>query len=52
MRTFTPTTAPDLSLTRIGYGAMRLPGPGVWGPPAGRQNALDVAASHWMPSIL
>jgi pyridoxine 4-dehydrogenase len=27
---------------RIGYGAMRLPGPGVWGPPADRGAALAV----------
>lgn len=42
MQTFTPATAPGLSLSRIGYGAMQLPGPGVWGPPADRQNALAV----------
>jgi pyridoxine 4-dehydrogenase len=27
---------------RIGYGAMRLPGPGVWGPPRDRDAALAV----------
>src|SRR4051812_9274868 len=27
---------------RIGFGAMRLPGPGVWGPPADREAALAV----------
>ena len=27
---------------RIGFGAMRLPGPGVWGPPADRDGALAV----------
>jgi pyridoxine 4-dehydrogenase len=27
---------------RIGFGAMRLPGPGVWGPPADRDAALAV----------
>jgi pyridoxine 4-dehydrogenase len=27
---------------RIGYGAMRLPGPGVWGPPSDRDAALAV----------
>jgi aryl-alcohol dehydrogenase-like predicted oxidoreductase len=42
MRTFTPVTAPDLTLTRLGYGAMQLPGPGVWGPPADRSAALEV----------
>ena len=27
---------------RMGFGAMRLPGPGVWGPPADREKALTV----------
>ena len=27
---------------RVGYGAMQLPGPGVFGPPRDRQQALDV----------
>jgi pyridoxine 4-dehydrogenase len=27
---------------RIGFGAMRLPGPGVWGPPPDREAALAV----------
>jgi pyridoxine 4-dehydrogenase len=27
---------------RIGYGAMRLPGPGVWGPPSDRDAAIAV----------
>jgi aryl-alcohol dehydrogenase-like predicted oxidoreductase len=26
----------------VGYGAMQLPGPGVFGPPRDRQHALDV----------
>lgn len=30
----------DLSVRRIGYGAMRLAGPGVWGPPADRGLAV------------
>jgi pyridoxine 4-dehydrogenase len=30
------------SVRRIGYGAMRLPGPGVWGPPPDRDAALAV----------
>ncbi|MEY9891848.1 aryl-alcohol dehydrogenase-like predicted oxidoreductase [Catenulispora sp. MAP12-49] len=38
MRCFTPATAPDLALSRLGYGAMQLPGPGVWGPPGDREN--------------
>src|ERR1051326_2581342 len=32
----------DLTVPRLGYGAMRLPGPGVWGPPADRDTALSV----------
>ena len=29
-------------VNRVGYGAMQLPGPGVFGPPRGRQHALKV----------
>lgn len=29
-------------VARIGYGAMQLPGPGVWGPPRDRNEALNV----------
>ena len=36
------TTADDLTLTRVGYGAMQLAGPGVWGPPADRDEAIAV----------
>jgi hypothetical protein len=25
----------DLEVVRLGYGAMRITGPGIWGPPAG-----------------
>jgi pyridoxine 4-dehydrogenase len=34
--------APDLTVTRVGYGAMQLAGPGVFGPPADRQAAIAV----------
>ncbi|HEY5321025.1 MAG TPA: aldo/keto reductase family oxidoreductase [Galbitalea sp.] len=34
--------ADDLTLTRMGYGAMQLAGPGVFGPPADRDGALAV----------
>lgn len=34
--------ADGLSVSRMGYGAMQLPGPGVWGPPADRAGALAV----------
>ena len=34
--------APDLTITRMGYGAMQLPGPGVWGPPRNHDEAIAV----------
>jgi aryl-alcohol dehydrogenase-like predicted oxidoreductase len=36
------TMAPDLTVTRMGYGAMQLAGPGVFGPPADRDAAVAV----------
>ena len=30
----------DLAVNRIGYGAMRITGPGIWGPPADKKAAL------------
>ena len=30
----------DLTVNRMGYGAMRITGPGVWGPPADKAKAL------------
>ncbi len=33
-------TIGDLTVNRIGYGAMRITGPGIWGPPADKQDAL------------
>ncbi|WP_033213625.1 aldo/keto reductase [Kitasatospora phosalacinea] len=33
----------DLTVRRLGFGAMRLTGPGVWGPPADVPAALDLA---------
>jgi pyridoxine 4-dehydrogenase len=32
----------ELSVNRLGYGAMRLTGPGIWGPPRDRASALNV----------
>ncbi len=32
----------DLSVPRMGFGAMRLPGPGVWGQPKDRDEAIRV----------
>ena len=34
--------ADDLTLRRMGYGAMQLAGPGVWGPPRDRGEAIAV----------
>ena len=36
------TMGEDLTVTRIGYGAMQLAGPGVFGPPADRAEAIAV----------
>lgn len=30
----------DIEIHRLGYGAMRVTGPGIWGPPANREEAL------------
>jgi aryl-alcohol dehydrogenase-like predicted oxidoreductase len=38
----TLTLADDLTLTRVGYGAMQLAGPHVFGPPADRDEAIAV----------
>lgn len=35
-------TLGDLTVNRLGFGAMRLTGPGVWGPPADRDECLRV----------
>jgi pyridoxine 4-dehydrogenase len=47
--TTTPITASgtfalggDLPVHRLGFGAMRITGPGIWGPPADEQTALAV----------
>jgi aryl-alcohol dehydrogenase-like predicted oxidoreductase len=34
--------ADGLTVTRLGYGAMQLPGPGIWGPPQDRDAAIAV----------
>ena len=36
------TLAQDLTVTRMGYGAMQLAGPGVFGPPDDRDAAVAV----------
>ncbi|MEV0801715.1 oxidoreductase [Kribbella sp. NPDC050281] len=42
MTNSTITLADDLTITRIGYGAMQLAGPGVFGPPKDRDQAIAV----------
>jgi pyridoxine 4-dehydrogenase len=39
----------DATINRLGYGAMRLTGPGIWGPPSDRNAAL--ATLHRLPEI-
>jgi len=34
------TMGGDLTVNRLGYGAMRITGPGIWGPPADKEAAL------------
>jgi pyridoxine 4-dehydrogenase len=34
------TIGGDLTVNRLGYGAMRITGPGIWGPPADKKAAL------------
>jgi pyridoxine 4-dehydrogenase len=34
------TIGGDLIVNRLGYGAMRITGPGIWGPPANKASAL------------
>jgi pyridoxine 4-dehydrogenase len=36
----TITLGGDLTVNRLGYGAMRITGPGIWGPPADKAEAL------------
>jgi aryl-alcohol dehydrogenase-like predicted oxidoreductase len=36
----TITLGGDLTVNRLGYGAMRITGPGIWGPPADKAAAL------------
>jgi aryl-alcohol dehydrogenase-like predicted oxidoreductase len=38
----TLTIGGDLPVHRLGFGAMRITGPGIWGPPPDRDNALAV----------
>jgi aryl-alcohol dehydrogenase-like predicted oxidoreductase len=40
--TIAPHSARPLTVNRLGYGTMRLPGPEVWGEPANRPEALRI----------
>ena len=39
----------EISVSRLGYGAMQITGPGVWGPPRDRAEALRVL--KWLPDL-
>jgi diketogulonate reductase-like aldo/keto reductase len=36
----------DLTVNRMGYGAMRITGPGIWGPPADKNAVLATPAKE------
>src|ERR1700749_1562 len=36
------TIGGDLTINRLGYGAMRITGKGIWGPPKDREEAIRV----------
>jgi len=36
------TIGNELTINRLGYGAMRITGPGIWGPPADKEEAIKV----------
>ena len=38
----TVTLGGEVTVNRLGFGAMRLTGPGIWGPPKDRQAAIAV----------
>lgn len=40
--TIAPNSAQPLTVNRLGYGTMRLTGPGIWEEPADRQQALEI----------
>ncbi len=40
--TIAPNSATPLTVNRLGYGTMHLPGPDVWGEPADRPQALAI----------
>ncbi|GAB3636316.1 aldo/keto reductase [Hymenobacter arcticus] len=40
--TIAPNSTQPLTVNRLGYGTMRLTGPGIWGEPADRPQALEI----------
>ena len=40
--TIAPSSTHPLTVNRLGYGTMRLTGPGVWGEPTDRPQALEI----------
>jgi len=42
----------DITVNRMGYGAMRITGKGVWGPPADRKAALATLRQSRLPARL
>ena len=40
--TIAPNSSNPLTVSRLGYGTMRLTGPGIWGEPADRPQALEI----------
>ena len=40
--TIAPNSAQPLTVNRLGYGTMRLTGPGIWGEPTDRPQALEI----------
>ena len=47
----------DLAVYRLGFGAMRLTGPGIWGPPTDKTEAIAVlkrrasSGQRWRASV-
>ena len=41
----------ELTVHRLGYGAMRITGPGIWGPPEDRAGALAVLRKAFELSV-
>ena len=36
----------DLTVNRLGFGAMRITGKGIWGPPENREGAIATSTSR------